>query len=414
MFKLSLKSLTQAAREVYAGKSPEERLASLTAAFELFTQQSEKLERAYGELKGEVQKTNAELDATTYYLNSILSHMAQGLIFIDFQGIVTTYNRAAEELFKIPNNKVLFKSFWNAFDDAQFGFSMREALAKRQVAEATYPALNHTGQEKRELAVESSFIFHTGEKSDLGNEALQGMIVLIRDVTNVRKWQTIAARHERLKGLGEMAAMAAHEIRNPLGGIKGFASLLQRDLKTQPALQKMATHIVEGTDNLNKVVNTILDYARPINPVLEPTDLTTLLTELKTLVTADTHLNPAIHIETLTPLKTLIVAVDRQLLKAALLNLMSNSIKALQDGGKIALSAYINEGQACLEIKDTGCGISPENLDKLFSPFFTTRPDGNGFGLAEVLKIVQAHGGTVAVSSTLGQGTVFTLKIPLK
>lgn len=411
MTKSNLKALARTAAEIT--KSPEERLAALTAAFELFSKHGDKLEKAYGELKEQVQAKSAELHATTYYLNSILSHMAEGLLFIDLQGGVTTYNAAAEALFKIPARDVLFRSFWTHFKDEQFGFSMREALNCGKNLSPTYPSLMHPGEDPRELIVDTSYILQS-QRTGTTIDAMQGIIVLIRDITDVRRWQTIAARNERLKGLGEMAAMAAHEIRNPLGGIKGFASLLQRDLQGQPALQKMAAHIVEGTDNLNRVVNAILDYARPVKPARKPTDLNELIKELKGLLLVDETLDPAIHIEIATPTKPLLASVDAQLLKSALLNLAKNSIQALPQGGFIRLSAKSKEGQAELQIADTGIGISEENQEKLFSPFFTTRTDGNGFGLAEVLKIVQAHGGTISVDSTEGQGTTFTLRIPLK
>jgi signal transduction histidine kinase len=216
-----------------------------------------------------------------------------------------------------------------------------------------------------------------------------------------------------LKELGEMAAMVAHEIRNPLGGIKGFASLLERDLKQQPELAKMAGYIIEGTDTLNRLVNTILNYSRPIQPRLETTDLVALMHELVEHIQADPSFNPNIHIHIHAKKQPVAAPVDPAILKSAILNLLVNSIQAMPQGGQINLNVGKEKGDAIIQVTDTGTGIPEENMEKLFSPFFTTRSDGNGFGLAEVHKVVQAHAGTIEAISALGKGTTFTLKLPL-
>jgi signal transduction histidine kinase len=218
-------------------------------------------------------------------------------------------------------------------------------------------------------------------------------------------------RDDLLKELGEMVATVAHEIRNPLGGIRGFASLLHRDLAGQPEQQEMAQHIIEGADNLSRFVTHVLNYARPTEVHLAPVDLNQLIEELRHHVEADPTLDSRItftcHLAP-SPVKAL---ADAQLLQSALLNLIVNAIQAMPEGGKLALSVKQKNQQPLLQVSDTGVGISPENMPKLFSPLFTTRPSGNGFGLAEVKKIIQAHGGTIDVQSEVGKGTLFTLKL---
>lgn len=354
-----------------------------------------------------------QLDAITYYLNSILTNISQGLLFIDFEGTVTTYNTAAQRFFEISPEHVLFRTFWSNFDDKVFGFSMRSALSRRKAAGRTYAQVDKTGQSPREIEIETTLLTKEGGETGSPIDAMQGIIVLFRDITEMRRLQQIEQRHDRLKELGEMAAMVAHEIRNPLGGIKGFASLLARDLKEQPNLLKMANYIVEGTDTLNRLVTTILNYARPVKLKTESVDLNKMMLALKEHVEADSGIDKRIKIAVNTKEPSLQVQVDSELVKSAVLNLVVNATQAMPEGGTVTLETGREAESAFIKVIDTGCGITPENIPKLYSPFFTTRANGNGFGLAEVLKIVQAHGGKIDVASELGKGTCFTIKIPI-
>ena len=360
-----------------------------------------------------IQRKLFELDAITYYLNSILTNISQGLIFIDFNGTVTTYNSAAEHFFEQPAEKILFHNFWSHFDDHVFGFSMREALSHRKALGRTYATVVKEGRENREIEVETTLLTKEGAGTGSPIDAMQGLIVLFRDITEMRRLQQIEQRHDRLKELGEMAAMVAHEIRNPLGGIKGFASLLARDLKDNPDQLKMANYIISGTDTLNRLVTTILNYARPVKLRAENISLTQMVQSLKEHVEADSGIDKRVKIKITSSEPDVTAPVDADLLKSAVLNLMVNAIQAMADGGELTLEINKTSEIAEIVVKDTGCGIAPENIPKLYSPFFTTRVDGNGFGLAEVLKIVQAHGGKIDVTSEVGKGTSFSIKIPL-
>lgn len=410
-------NLQDATKAVKKAATPDEKAASLDHAFELFQLETEKLAKAYFNLQKkfesvqlEAQDTNLqlktkiqELDFASNYLENILNQMSQGLLFVDVTGIITTYNRSAEILLGKPASSVHMQSFWNVFPDELFGFSMRRALGDK-----THPLMTFTpieiGNTTREIEVDASF---------LHQERTPGLIILLRDITELRRLQSLAARHDRLKELGEMAAMVAHEIRNPLGGIKGFASLLERDLKESPELAKMAGYIIEGTDTLNRLVSTVLNYSRPIKLQMESMDVINLMDELVEHVQADPSLSPKIKIITESQDHSIIIPTDSAILKGAVLNLIVNSIQAMPDGGVLTLNMFKDKDFAVIQVKDTGIGIPPENLKKLYSPFFTTRTDGNGFGLAEVYKVVQAHGGTIEADSVVGIGTTFTMKLPL-
>lgn len=434
MSKAPLSHLQKAAQAVSSSKTRQETINTLSNAFDLFSKETQRLETAYDEVKKqfktlnlELEETNQklqvkvlELDIVTYYLNSILSNISQGILFIDLNGTVTTYNSAAEKLLGPERNKVLFNSFWENFTDDQFGFSMRETLSDHISPANAFAILKGTSHESQKY-VEIDTTFVTKEINGVRQPAektaidtTQGLIVLLRDITELRRLESLAARNDRMKELGEMAAMVAHEIRNPLGGIKGFAALLQRDLIEQPELQRLATYIIEGTDSLNRLVNNVLDYSRPVQLKLEMTNLVVLMESLILHLNADEGVDPRIELRCKSTVEQLYVLADSQSLKSALLNLMSNAIKAMPEGGELWVNVDATAQEAILKVSDTGIGIPAENLNKIFSPFFTTRPDGHGFGLTEVHKIVQAHGGQIDVESEVGNGTIFTIRLPIR
>jgi signal transduction histidine kinase len=240
------------------------------------------------------------------------------------------------------------------------------------------------------------------------------MIVLFRDVSETFRLQQIAHRNDRMKELGEMAAKVAHEIRNPLGGIRGYASLLFRDLAHSPSLQEMAGLILEGTKALERLVTTVLECSRPIAIQPETTEVGTFLRSVIRLCKADPSLSERILWQMHIPHAPILAPIDKDALQAALLNLLYNAIQAMPHGGTLTVSSLQLESCCQISIKDTGIGMNEEALSSLFSPFFTTKKTGNGLGLVEAQKIVQAHHGKIDVLSRVGQGTTFTITLPLK
>jgi len=389
-----LSLLQETSRGVEVTGSPDEGKEKLLKAFELFSKETSRLEIAYQALKKQFQAVNLELeesnrqlnqkvqelDSTTDYLHNILSNMSQGILFIGRSGIITTFNSEAQRIFQVGGKLVLFQSFWEHFSDNLFGFSLHEALESEQPPNNAFPIY-------KEKALEVSTSFVRGEE-----QASQGMIILIRDITEMRRLQHLTTRQDRLQELGEMAAQVAHEIRNPLGGIKGFASLLERDLEKKPDLQKMARYIVDGTQTLDRLVSNVLHYARPMQTQFQPVELVELLDEVISMAKTDVKAK-GVQCKYTHKLTTLTAHIDREMIKGAVLNLIVNAFQAMPEGGKLDLSLDVQENQALIGVTDNGEGIPEENLEKIYSPFFTTKPDGNGFGLSEVYKVVQAHGG---------------------
>lgn len=377
-------------------------MEALTKAFELFSEETARLEGAYKQLKKEFRTVNAKLSLTTNTLKSILTNISQGIIFIDLNGKITTFNPAAEKILGISYKSVLTKPFSSTFDDHLLGFSIKKAFTEKIAPEISYATVTHKDNSKKELEAWATFT----EK---------GLIVVIRDITQLRYFEQAANRNDRMKELGEMAASVAHEIRNPLGGIKGFAALLARDLKEDQEKSKLANYIVEGTEVLNRLVTNVLNYSRPIDLTLTSVDLGEVVNSIVEMVKVDDNFNKNITVTNHTPTGPLPpTCCDKILIQSSILNLVVNAIHSMPEGGEVSIQLSTNSGSSRIKVSDSGCGIPEENLEKIFSPFFTTKPDGNGFGLTEVYKIVQAHVGEIEVNSKVNEGTTFTISLPLR
>lgn len=332
---------------------------------------------------------------------------ARGIIFVDLTGIVTYYDAQAEKLLNVSKEKALSHRFSDSFSDDYFGFSMKNALVEKKIPvsmSAPSPKLNFT-------EVEALFIGHENPSFFVG-PTFSGVMIILRNMNEVERTKAIAARNDHLKELDKMAALVAHEIRNPLGGIIGFATLLQREVQDNPELNKLATHVVEGTLSLNRLINHMLSFTIPFPMDLKPCNLVSFLEELLLHLHADKSIDPRITITLETKSDSIVSLVDPDHLKSALLNLTSNAIQAMQNGGKIQIKLYETENEAVIELSDTGTGISKEHTSKIFSPFFTTRPEGHGYGLMEVHKIIHEHHGEIEFDSVLGVGTVFIIYLP--
>jgi len=371
-----------------------ERSEELASAFALFSQETAKLEALYQNLQEEFQTIHAKLEHSLSTVESILTHISEGLIFIALDGRISLFNHAAAKVTGLSPQEVLSTSFWDHFPDTFFGFSMQQ-MTKLKGSRLSFLSLK---QEDKTYELELS----------LSCVPSKGIFLLLRDITEKRRLEQAAKRNDRLKELGEMAASLAHEIRNPLGGIQGFAALLHRELEDRPHLQKKTEAIQEGVAALNQLVISVLNYSRPLEAHFSMNNLSTLLEELLELVKADASLDGVC--ELFYPQKPLLVHCDAHLLKRALLNVIQNAFQASSKSIKIELQE--KENCVIITLVDKGEGISRDHLETIFTPFFTTKNHGTGLGLSEAQKIIQTHGGTISVTSEVGKGSTFIIKVP--
>jgi signal transduction histidine kinase len=242
-------------------------------------------------------------------------------------------------------------------------------------------------------------------------------VVLIQDVTAVRELEDRLQRRNRLAAMGEMVGRIAHEIRNPLGSIELFASMLRRDLNGVPALRGYAEHISSSVHMMNRLLTNLLVYTKPDCPHGEWHETEALMLDSLTLAAhaiANTRVDIRLEVD---PLAARIWC-DTGQLKQVLLNLILNGIHAMPGSGTLTLSASLTEGQVPggpalrLSVSDTGAGIPAAQRSRIFDPFFTTKDEGTGLGLAIVHAIVEAHQGRIDVESSEGRGTTFTIVLP--
>lgn len=237
-----------------------------------------------------------------------------------------------------------------------------------------------------------------------------GHLFILHDTAEVKRLQNEVKRNERLTALGNLAAGVAHEIRNPLSSIKGLATYIAG--KEHAGVADAARTMIEEVDRLNGVVSELLDFARPATITKTPQDIKLLVQDALRLVGPDLKAKQiqteVIQNDTLPP-----VMVNPEKLTQALLNLFINAVQAMPPGGLLQVAVRnIGGGDFSIAVKDSGCGIDADVQAALFTPYFTTKPNGAGLGLAIVDQIVEAHGGIISITSTPGAGSTFTITLP--
>jgi two-component system sensor histidine kinase HydH len=219
-------------------------------------------------------------------------------------------------------------------------------------------------------------------------------------------------RSEKLSTLGEMAAVLAHEIRNPLGSIRGTAEILKDDYKPGDPKHEFIEIQIKETERLNRVVEEFLRMARPQQKSeMERTLLGAELATIVTLTAADAREREVVLKLTQTD-KDLAVRGDGEKLRQAFLNIVINALQSTPAGGKVAIDARRTGSMCEIRCSDSGAGMDGETLGRIFDPFFTTKPDGTGLGLPITKKIIEGHGGTIAVESRVGKGTTVIVRLP--
>ncbi len=239
-----------------------------------------------------------------------------------------------------------------------------------------------------------------------------GYLFIMRDLQEIRRLRRQLQRSERLSALGNLAAGVAHEIRNPLSSIKGFATFLKG--KTEGQDKEAAAMLIDEVDRLNRVVSGLLEFARPDTVTLARVDLHSIVERALRLCSPDLAAQ-SISLESASDPALPPLMLDEDKLTQALLNLFLNAVQAMENGGVLRVSAALDPagGKVLLRVGDTGKGIAPEDLSSIFDPYVTTRAAGTGLGLALVHRIVEQHGGSIGVESEPGRGSVFTISLPL-
>jgi len=347
------------------------------------------------------------LKQTRDYTREVVANMANGLISIDSEGKIVSFNRLALDLLGIEESKAQGLDLRSLieFDISGIQSTLGECL----------PVLDfeiyhqHKSGDNIPLALSATPI-----KDGIGG--CNGAVVILRDLREIKLLQEKVKRSEKLAAIGELAAGVAHEIRNPLSSIRGFAQFLRHSLQDKPQEKEYAETMVTEVDRINRVVTDLLTFARPTAVDISPTDITELVEHAVRLVEADAksrQVNIRTRISDLSRLP-----IDGNQITQALLNLLLNALQAVPPGGHIEVGAELDAPASRLHlwVKDDGPGIPDDKIEKIFEPFYTTHDKGTGLGLAIVHKIAENHNGEIRVVSPpkgFTRGCRFTIILPI-
>jgi PAS domain S-box-containing protein len=350
-------------------------------------------------------------------------------------------------------------SYWNPAAEKTFGYSREEALGKDIHGLLVPHSLCREGKERIDLSVKTfaqtgmgyftvgnvELVARRKDDSEFPAElsispALRNgkwsAVAVVKNITERKRLQTKLAEYsqkleelvqqrtlqleiaqselvksERLAAIGELAGMVGHDLRNPLTGIKNSAYFLKKkgDSISQTQAQEMLETIDKCVDYSNKIVNDLLEYSRDVHLQLQDHSPKKLLIESLSLI----GIPQKIEVQNLLTDNPK-VKVDADKIKRVFVNLAKNAFDAMQSGGKIIVDSKQVNGNLEISFSDNGEGIPEDVSPKLFSPLFTTKAQGMGFGLAICKRIVGAHNGTIAVKSVRGRGTTLTLTLPIE
>ncbi|MGB9722016.1 MAG: two-component system sensor histidine kinase NtrB [bacterium] len=348
----------------------------------------EELERFNVELKKQVEKIAAQEIELRLYNEKIINSVASGIIAVNEKGIVTTLNPEAERVLGFNKDNLLgydirsiegIDQLWNKIDQT---LSTGKSIIRDEVE-----ILN---AEKERIPIGFNITLLTGLSGETS-----GCVVIFKDLSEVRRLEAQLKHAERLTYLGKMASWVAHEIRNPLTSIDGFAQLLG-SVKDSDKMSSYVAEIRKGTMRINNIINDILAFARARKIEFQKVDLKELIES----IIRDVRVKVVINFQ-----DQVLVKGEEESLRRLFVNLINNAVEAMDENGLLKINFHEKNSWILTEIIDNGKGIAEKDLKNLFTPFFTTKQRGTGLGLAIVQKIVDDHNGKIEIKSELGKGT---------
>jgi two-component system, NtrC family, nitrogen regulation sensor histidine kinase GlnL len=346
----------------------------------------------------------------------IVASLEDGVVTVDPQGKIVFFNEAAEVLTDVSSVQATEQPFRQVFKSAPWLIDLANKTAPPRYEGARG---------------EGDLVSRWGRKTPVGVTVspLQdrdghylGTILLLRDIKHRKELEEDLKRADRLATVGTLAAGLAHEIRNPLGGIKGAAQLLRRSFDEQPQLREYTDIMIREVDRVNQLIEHLLDLSRPAQLTFAPINIHEILDDVL-LLEGQAVSNKDIAIKKIFDPSLPPIRGDRVRLTQVFLNLVKNAFQAMNRGGTLTVMTrletdfHIRERGTArnrliwIDIADEGSGIKEQDLPQIFSPFFTTKNNGTGLGLATSYAIVKEHGGLIRVESSEGKGTTFKVSL---
>jgi len=361
-----------------------------------------------------IHRLTQELKDVKNFTDSIIQSIGSGIIITGLNDTITYINRAGERISGYSKEELVNKPF-DTLD-------LREKQSDTRSLFFDNPGDHDTRQEgwmRRKDRSEFPVGFTTNNHLNIRGETI-GKIVIFRDLTNVYKIQEEILRMDRLVSLGKLASDIAHELRNPLAGIKTTAQALSEEMSKDDSRREYLSRITKEIDRLNELLKTFFSFAKPQKLNLVYCHIKDIINEIIPFLIKEIADNGIHFIENYHP-ELPKIKVDKTQMHQAFLNLFLNAIQVMPNGGDLKIevspvASYSLVGRKQnfikISISDTGKGIPPNILHKIFDPFFTTKPKGIGLGLSITYQIIKKHGGTIKVESELGKGTSFVINLP--
>ncbi len=392
---------------VSAAQNSARMIESLENSYRDLEKKLEEVTSLLDQTQSRLEENRAESSKSTHLLDHLLESLSCGIIVSDADGRITQVNPAIRRM---------------------TGFSEKEMSGRRhselfmKTAQSSLPLVveRDTPDSDRELLTKSGARLKINSTStaitDISGKPA-GQIDIIYDRTRLNQLEQEIAQLKTLAAVGEMTAMLAHEIRNPLGGVAGFAELLDKDVPDGDPKKKYVGKIAEGVEMIIQTVNNLLTYARPLELALQSVLVSDFLDRVVELFQSElARSRKEVKVERKYSRPDLTARLDPQRFQQVFLNLLLNSSQGMNKPGKIELWYDLisrdSKPTVHFKVADNGAGIAPEMLKKLFTPFSTSKETGTGLGLATVKKVVEAHRGEVKVSSQAGTGTQVEIWLP--
>lgn len=359
-------------------------------------------------------RLQSELIATKNFLESVIEKAGDAISVVDLEGKILYWNEGAERIYGFGKDEALGQKF----SDLLYPFDEK---ARREEEN-----LHHTFMEKIKRGEVVSHVERKIKSKD-GREIITSMTIsplrdsegqitgasrICRDITTLKKAEERLLLAARLSSLGELSAGVAHELRNPLSGIKINMQILARQKDLAEAERRLLKSTQEGIDKIQKIIDDMLNFARPKPANFKPENINDVISHSIAII-QDKFKRANISLIFSKEENLPGLFIDAHQIQQVLINLMLNAQQAMEKGGTLTIrSAHHENGGVKITIKDTGSGIPKEHLHKIFDPFFTTKSEGTGLGLSISLKILENHGATLEVQSEVGSGSVFTINFP--
>ncbi len=350
------------------------------------------------------RSTRSSLTRVKAFSDNVVKNMPIGLIAFDMDDRIVSFNQTAESILQIPGDRVMGKKAGIVLPRS-FQSLLDQIPPPEIPIEKEFDCILDNG---KVIPLDVSISRLEGEDG-----TALGRIILFRDLTEVQSLKNEIERSQRLASIGRLAAGVAHEIRNPLSSIKGFATYFKDRYREIPEDKKTAEIMVQEVERLNRVISQLLEFAKPVTIQKKSIDIHTLIQHSLKMIDRDARAKKITIKKDIAPdLRDVFIDADR--MNQVLLNLYLNAIEAMEKGGTLTVEVTRakESRKIVLAIMDTGHGINKKDLVHIFDPYFTTKQSGTGLGLAIVHKIIESHHGEIRVESEPGKGTRVLILLP--